>query len=399
MRALLPALRRVRPSLQITLFGTEHSLGRDDFPTRMVESGIELREIQWTVERPWHSRPVSTRLAYRLGRLLGTEPADARSYVHKRFSAEISGHDVTYFPWPYRMAAPETQGALAVTLHDLNFMYFFGSPNMSFADSKLAESQFRDWVSRAEVVTSGEFMAGEIRRFFPEAQRLTVVPLSDLRGWVARDEDADEAFRQLGITRPFILCPTQTSVHKNVGVLIAAMAALRSTHQDLQLILTGRGTEQATGAATAIGSVRAADREDIRGLGYVSNLELDGLIRHAAAVVNPSLYEAGNGSGLDAWAHGTPVAMSNIPSFTEQLNTFGVMAAVFNPRDPADIAAKIRDIVDDASTWRSRTTESRAGMARRTWDTVAGEYLEVFDRAVSAGRQVAERDAVRRSAQ
>ena len=32
---------------------------------------------------------------------------------------------------------------------------------------------------------------------------------------------------------------------------------------------------------------------------------VDALIKHAKAVVSPSLYEAGNGPGLDAWMQGT----------------------------------------------------------------------------------------------
>ncbi len=59
--------------------------------------------------------------------------------------------------------------------------------------------------------------------------------------------------------------------------------------------------------------------QNIYGLGYVDNVEIDGLIQSAHIVVNSSLYEGGNGPGFDAWSRGIPVAMSNIPPFLEHV--------------------------------------------------------------------------------
>jgi glycosyltransferase involved in cell wall biosynthesis len=171
------------------------------------------------------------------------------------------------------------------------------------------------------------------------------------------------------------------TIHKNVGPLIAAQARLRERFPGLRLVLTGVGTEAATGRSTSIGSIRGASEPDVIGLGYVSNHEMDDLIGRAAVVVNPSLYEAGNGPGLDAWSRGTPVAMSDIPSFTEHLDVLGVEAAVFDPRDPEDIAAKLADVLDHPDAWAAVAARSKSAISGRTWDQVASEYLSVFDAA------------------
>ena len=62
-------------------------------------------------------------------------------------------------------------------------------------------------------------------------------------------------------------------------------------------------------------------------------------------VINCSLYEPGNGSGADAWKIGTSVAMSNIPSFKEQLEFLSVKAELFDPTNPESIAKKVNKIL------------------------------------------------------
>jgi len=77
--------------------------------------------------------------------------------------------------------------------------------------------------------------------------------------------------------------------------------------------------------------------------------------------------------------------MSDIPSFTEHLGALGVEAAVFDPRDPDDIAAKLADVLDRPDAWTAAAARSRAAIGGRTWDQVAAEYLAVFDAAAEAG--------------
>jgi len=155
---------------------------------------------------------------------------------------------------------------------------------------------------------------------------------------------ASKVARDLG---RYVFCGTHLTVHKNLGPLLAAHAIVRRRFPDVRLVLTGAGTEAASGVATSIGTIAAAEPPDVLGLGYVSNDQIDALIAHAAVVVNPSLYEAGNGPGVDAWSHGVPVAMSDIPSFREHLDVQGVRAVLFDPRDPADIAVKVIGILEN----------------------------------------------------
>jgi glycosyltransferase involved in cell wall biosynthesis len=110
---------------------------------------------------------------------------------------------------------------------------------------------------------------------------------------------------------------------------------------------------------------------------------MDGLIQCAAVVVNASLYEAGNGPGVDAYGRGAPIAMSNIPSFTEHLDILGIRAQIFDPRSPEDIANKILAILENPEGGGSNPGQSQGVLGGITWDKVAKAYLSVFHETIN----------------
>lgn len=118
--------------------------------------------------------------------------------------------------------------------------------------------------------------------------------------------------------------------------------------------------------------------QDVFGLGYVSNEELDQLVSGALLVVNASLYEGGNLPAFDAWTQGVPVAMSSIPTFLEHLSARGVQAHVFDPFSPQDIAQKIEEILLSPQAAHQQALESQNQIAKYSWKDVAAQYAEVF---------------------
>ena len=381
--SLLPALARSRPGLRVTFFGRESSMLRDELDQRLAPAGIEVVPLEWVADRDWDSRPMRTRLRYRARRALGRAPADLTAFVNRRLTRELEAigrrFDLVYVPWPYRIPIPALACPVVCTVHDLNFRYF--APALA----RSLDRQLDTWLSVSTVVTSSDFMAGEIARFRPGTSAPRVIRLAPFADEGSVRDDADLPVMVLDPGLRYILCATNVTVHKNVGAIIAALAILRQTHDDLRLVIAGAGTEQATGIATPIGSLRSDRDGDVIGLGYVSNAAIDRLIHGAAVAVNASLYEGGNGSGLDAWRLGTPVAMSDIAPFREHIEALGVEAALFDPRSPADIAAKVADVIDRPARWAASVKRSKRAISRRTWDDVAA-YLEVFDAAYAAAR-------------
>jgi glycosyltransferase involved in cell wall biosynthesis len=276
--------------------------------------------------------------------------------------------------------------------HDFNFKYYFGG-SFVFSPAQRAqlEHDMPQWLDSAVPVVSTYYMASELATFYPAAaHRVEVVHLPPPGGTDPIEPSlAHGVVRQLGISPPYLLYPTHMCAHKNAGPLIAALALLRGQGRELSLVLTGAGTDAVRGHAHSVGVRLNVDGGDVIGLGYVSNLQIDSLTQCASVVLSPSLYEAGNGPGLDAWGRGTPVAMSNIPAFLEHVEVLGVRAQVFDPRNPQDIADKISAILDNPERARADVEHSRHALQRLTWDQAARAYLAIFHRAVRTSRSVA----------
>jgi glycosyltransferase involved in cell wall biosynthesis len=305
--------------------------------------------------------------------------------------SRIRGFDLAFFPWPFFISPPRLDCPTVGIFHDLNFKYYFsGSDTFSPSQRAQLESETAQWLKTAMAVVSTDFMASELRHFYPHAlydiRRVYLPPLSGTEPMAT--EKADLILSGLGIRSPYTLCPTHMCSHKNIGPLIAAQARLTAQGRDLVLVLTGSGTDAVTGRATEIGVRLDRTGGDVIGLGYVSNEQINALVQRAAVVVNPSLYEAGNGPGLDAFGLGTPVAMSNIPAFAEHVEKQGMHAAIFDPRSPADIAEKIAAVLDNPRKARDDAHRNLTALARLTWERSASEYLSIFRDAVTKATQV-----------
>jgi len=394
VRGLLPAIKRVRPDLSIRYFGNGASLARDAIAEEFASGGVDVAELGWTRERTWKSKPLRERMAYKARRRTNPrtpEPAaviaSERDQERTRELRDIDrGADLLYFPWLYGLPVPSVTSPAVVTIHDLNFKYFFGVRNFTSEDVSLLDGRVSDWLRFATPIASSEFMAAELARFYPSAAKVPVVRLAPFASVSPLEIGrAREVVAALGLEPPYVLCPTHLSVHKNVGPLLAAHERLTHRFPQLKLVLTGLWTSSATGHATPIGTARDGTDNNVIGLGYVSNEQIDSLIECASVVVNPSLYEAGNGSGLDAWSRGVPVAMSDIPSFSEHVRVFGVEATLFDPRNPVDIADKIGEILDHPDEWLERGSRSQVAIQGLTWDRVARDYLDVFEAALAGG--------------
>ena len=82
--------------------------------------------------------------------------------------------------------------------------------------------------------------------------------------------------------------------------------------------------------------------------GHVARAEVAALMRRAAALVFPSLYEGFGLPPLEAMASGCPVACSDRASLPEVV---GDAARLFDPTDPQAIATAVDEVLGDPAPW------------------------------------------------
>ena len=170
----------------------------------------------------------------------------------------------------------------------------------------------------------------------------------------------------------YILTVGTRDPRKNIRRLIEAWALVPAEVKAGTRLLIAGGR-----AKTFASDMIDRTPEDVRLLGYVPESTLAGLYRHAEAFVFPSLYEGFGLPPLEAMAAGTPALVSDIPVIREVCRD---AALYFDPNDPADIAARITEVLTDDGLRDGLRRRGRERAAEFTPAAAAGQLLAVFRR-------------------
>ena len=323
LRALLPAMKALRPDCEITYYANFRSLKREGVMVELKASGIKLRKLRsvfFSNVYLFGSNKLGNLFKLLQRRFLKNVsflPVFLTGALDREIGGFASEFDVIYFPWPYFIRSLNIKTPTVATFHDFNFRYYFSASGWHVWDLEFLNKEIPRWIEQSHPIVSTHFMHEELLKFYPQiTKKVHVIHLAPMS--MVNEINFNEAksiVQKMGIAEDYILYPTNLAVHKNIGALLSAFYHLREKGYKLRLILTGEGTENIQGKACSIGLERNYPQGDVLGLGYVTHDQIDSLIQCARVVVSTSLYEAGNGPGLDAWAKGVPVAMSNIPAF------------------------------------------------------------------------------------
>lgn len=182
----------------------------------------------------------------------------------------------------------------------------------------------------------------------------------------------DELRDRLGLgDRPLILSPSARQPHKNLARLIEAHALLEGPRP--LLVLPGYATAQDGELYRRTTELGLSD--DVRWLGWIEQADLEALYGCSELLVFPSLYEGFGLPVLEAMQRGLPVACSDRGSLAE---IAGDAALIFDPEDPAAIAAAVSRLHGDEALRQQLVAAGRAQAARFTWTACAAGYARSF---------------------
>jgi glycosyltransferase involved in cell wall biosynthesis len=219
------------------------------------------------------------------------------------------------------------------------------------------------------LMTVSQFSAQELQRHFNLRRDLMV----GHGGWehasVAAGVDETAVLRRHGLVAGgYLLAVSSPQQSKNFGLIARALA-----------LLGGEPLPPVAVAGAADARIYQGGHElpgTLQWLGFVPDEELNVLYRHALWFIFPSLYEGFGLPPLEAMANGCPVLAAQAASIPE---VCGDAALYFDPRDPAALAARLREVTQrpDAAALRE-TLKQRASarLARYTWEANARRLLE-----------------------
>jgi glycosyltransferase involved in cell wall biosynthesis len=186
-----------------------------------------------------------------------------------------------------------------------------------------------------------------------------------------------------GLNRPFVLYTGGIEFRKNIDGLIQAFSLLPQKIRDrYQLAVVCRVQEQEKTRLRAISRKLGLGSEDAIFTGFVSDDDLIALYNLCHLFVFPSLYEGFGLPALEGMACGAPVIAANASSLPEVV---GWEKALFDPRDPQAIAAKMQEALTDEG-FRDALKKHGLEQAKRfSWEETARRALAAF-RAALEGR-------------
>jgi glycosyltransferase involved in cell wall biosynthesis len=340
-RELIPALRDAAPGLRFTAFVNREAADEDlGVESRVVPVRASNR-LEW-VRGEQLLLPRLARECDVLHSLASTAPARGA------FVRVTTIHDVNY------LVVPEAHfGVRALGMRVLVPL----AARRSRRIIAVSEATKRDLVARLNVPSE---KVDVVPWGLGQPARATPTPEGELR---ARLELGD---------RPVLLSLSAKRPHKNLAGLLDALALLPPERRPIA-VLPGYPTPH---------EAELRDRAqrlgiDARFPGWTSAEDVEGLFALSAAFVFPSFYEGFGLPLLEAMARGVPVATSDRASLPE---VAGDAAVLFDPSDPAAIAAAIETLLADPEPW---IAAGRERVKQFTWARAAELTLASYERALA----------------
>lgn len=224
----------------------------------------------------------------------------------------------------------------------------------------VSENTKRDLVSDLGLAPSGIDVVGEgfdAATFYP------------------RDEATVAAVRaKFGLKRPFLFYAGTLSRHKNLEVVLQALATLSASKPELEFVLGGR-KDVGVGGELDREAARLGLSDRFRSLGYVTRDELASLMSACAAFVYPSRYEGFGLAPLEAMACGAPVVASRVASLPEVIGEGGFLVP-----EGDDWAAVILKAINAPRAAQAARAVAQA--QRFDWDVAVEQLQSVLERVV-----------------
>jgi glycosyltransferase involved in cell wall biosynthesis len=195
------------------------------------------------------------------------------------------------------------------------------------------------------VIVSNPFSQDDVQRLFSKfVHKVRVLPFTMWLGpdWLPHDHEA--VIEKHNLSRKYFIFPSQFWVHKNHRRLFEAISYLKQkAKMDIQLVCTGHPADfrQPKYVNELLSYIEEQDLgNNIRILGLLPRADQVQLMRGAAAVIQPSLFEGHSALVDEAQSLGKELLISDIPMHREP-NAAG---CYFDPYDVQDLAKSLENM-------------------------------------------------------
>ena len=208
---------------------------------------------------------------------------------------------------------------------------------------------FREICTRCDRVLLSSFAAQEdLKRFMPAClQKSRVLQFVSNVADISKATSERDICEKYGIEGAYLHLPNQFWRHKNHQIVIDALYLLKQRNKAVTVVCTGntvdhRHPEYFEALMRHVAEYGLLD--SFRVLGVVPYADLLALMKGAAALLNPSLFEGWSTTVEEAKALGKKIVLSNIDVHLEQAPSGG---RYFDPHDAEALATLLEEIMAD----------------------------------------------------
>jgi glycosyltransferase involved in cell wall biosynthesis len=277
---------------------------------------------------------------------------------------------------------PARKAAAVISVHDLTPVFY---PELCDAATLAYPGLIRRAIGRgAWVHADSSFVAAEVvETFGADPARVRVVtpgipPLPSVDEATARR--SVDPLLPAGTNR-YVLAVSTAEPRKDLPGLVRAFDQVAAELPDVALVLAGPPGWGDAALIEAIGAMRAAAR--VIRTGWVEDDMLAALLRQAAVLAYPSLYEGFGFPPLQAMQHGVPVVATRAGSVPEVV---GEAAALVAPKDTDGLADAVSRILGQPGYRQQLIAAGRAQAALYSWERCGAELEQLYRAAAAATR-------------
>jgi len=265
-------------------------------------------------------------------------------------------------------------GKIVTTTHDLTMFQFVRRGTTPLPVYKLKIGLYRFLVrwshmKSTRIIVPTNTTAAEVAAFQPSVKKKLVVTYESSEPPLVVKGEQPES-----VSGDFLLYVGTAFPHKNLRAMVEAFGILHKERPQLKLVITGRREEKHH--TELIAWVKTLPYGDsVIFPGFVTDPELKWLYEHCKAYVFTSLSEGFGLPPLEAMAHGVPVVSSDASVMPE---VYGEGAHYFNANDPADVAAKVAEVLDNPHLREELIKRGHHTLAKYSWEKMAKETLTIY---------------------
>jgi glycosyltransferase involved in cell wall biosynthesis len=255
--------------------------------------------------------------------------------VFRRHGIDVLSHSGPFRPGRLMAATPWIPD-----FQHLRLPGFFSADELRQRDAYFQ----RTAIDSSLVVVSSHAARRDFETFFPKhGTKARVLPFPAMEPPAFSHHRSREALATAyGIRGPYFFLPNHFWIHKNHEVVVKALALARSRGRPMQVVASGHTADrrhpnhfaELKGLARRLGV-----DDDFLTVGVIPYGDVMALLHHAAALINPSLFEGWSTPVEEARSLGKRAVLSKIDVHLEQ----DIPGAVyFDPMDAEDLLQKMQ---------------------------------------------------------